>query len=476
MGGLAPEHRAGLVALLGADGFLAPESLDAAEYAAWGADRARGYEPRHSGVALPRSVAELQALVRFANERGIALTPSGGRTGLVGGAAAIHGEIVVALSRMNRVLGYDPYLPALRLEAGVITADAQRIAAEHGRLFPLDLAASGSSQIGGNLATNAGGIRVIGYGGLRDYVVGLTVVTGAGALLQFPGGLLKNNVGYDLKQLFIGSEGTLGIIAEATIRLAEPIREPVTALVALADLAGALQLLELAREAGLRPLAFEFFDAAACAAVCAHLELPAPFAAEHPCYALLEWDRAQAPGDAEGFFFERALEAGLARDAAVAESSSGRASFWKYREGISESLSRGYVVHKHDLSAPIAVLPEFCEEVRGIVDRGFPGFRPIFFGHAGDGNVHLNLVKTPDCPDADFRARLPALDAEILGAVQKIGGSISAEHGLGLLKRNAIGYTRSEEEIRLMREIKSIFDPAGILNPGKVLPEPDAAG
>ncbi|MBX7056818.1 MAG: FAD-binding oxidoreductase [Leptospirales bacterium] len=433
---------------------------------AWASDRTRCLELRPGGVVFPENEDQIVAIVRLCRQYRMPIVPSGGRTGLAGGAVAQNGELVLSLHRMDRILDFDPYLPAVRAQAGCITATLQQACSERGLLFPLDLAAAGASMLGGNLAANAGGIRVIGYGMLRDYVLGLRAVSGAGDILHFPGAILKNNTGFDLKHLWIGSEGVLGIILEATIRLAAQPTMLRTAMAAHRDLRQSLDLLARLRSRGARLLAFEIFDREALAVVRRHLQLPAPFGGDYPCYALLEWD---AERETEETLLAECLEAELAEDVQIASSSAGRQTLWKYRESISECLSMGPPLHKYDLSVPIAALPDFVARCHALLAA--KAVRPVFFGHAGDGNIHLNLVQEEGISAAGWRTLLAELDATIFTMTAELGGSISAEHGIGILKREWLSLNRSSPEIALMKTIKGALDPDGIMNPGKMLPD-----
>ncbi len=459
-----PDHLSAIERIVGEGALLRPDRIDRAELQSWGEDRTQGLRGAPGAVALPRTIEEIQEIINYCRKHKIAIVPSGGRTGLAAGAVANQGELVLSLSRMNRLLEFDPYLPALRAEAGRLTAQLQQDAADQNYVFPLDLASAGSSMLGGNLAANAGGIRVIAYGSLRDYVSGLVVVTGAGDIIRFPGEILKNNTGYDLKQLFLGSEGTLGLIVEATVRLAAPPGQARTALAAQDSLAQSLALLAHLRRSGLRLLAFEFFDQSALTAVCRHLQIPPPFAESWPCYSLLEWDAAAGADGNEAL--EQAIEQDLAADLQIATTSAAQKRFWSYREAISESLSMEYSVHKHDLSAPLARLPDFVRQsAAALVDLPVT---PVYFGHAGDGNIHLNLIKAETLSESQFQQMRPELDQRIFELIRQAGGSISAEHGIGLLKRESLPLSRSPVEIAAMRGIKALFDPDGIMNPGKI--------
>ena len=441
--------------------------LSDAEFAAYGLDRTARYKDQShaSAIVLPASTQDVARLVRFARENKIALVPSGGRTGLAGGAVVRNGEVVVALGRMNRELEFLPHQPALRVQAGMILSDLHAAARRRDLLFPVDYASAGSVQVGGMVATNAGGTRVIRYGNTRDQVLGLTCVTGAGDVLEFPGDILKNNSGYDLRQLVVGSEGTLAIITDVTLRLVAPPDNCEVVLCACATFAHVLTLLETIRNAGLPLLAFECFDANSLDAVREHLGLPAPFREAHGWYVVLEYE-----GDPTGFealLERRLLPESTVADALRAESSAARRDFWMYREGISESLSSIYTVHKDDLSLPPARMPEFLDDLHELLKAS--GVRSAIFGHVGDGNLHVNLMAPFDLAPEDFFQRCRDLDTRIYTTVRELGGSISAEHGIGLVKREHLHFSRTPAEIELMRAIKSAFDPDGILNPGKLL-------
>lgn len=484
------EHVTGLRACL-TEGTLVTREDDAlseAEFLEYGRDRTRLAAPDFQVLIFPGTTEEVAAILKYCYDHRLAVIASGGRTGLSGGAIAAQGEVVISMSRMNRLLDFDPYLPALHIEAGMITAVAQEHAREHGYQFPLDLAASGSSQVGGNIATNAGGTRMISVGGLRDYVTGLTVVIGTGEILRFPGHILKNNSGFDLKSLFIGSEGSLGLITEAVVRLAPAPRQEATALFAVESLATSLELLTALRGAGLRPLTFEFFDAASLDIVCRHLNLRPPFSTAYHGYVILSWDEMDLSIDQAVEVFASDRLSALMLDVRVAGNSTQAAELWKFREGISESISQeALLVHKQDVSVPAAAMAEFLEYAADLLNRQYPHITLLVFGHLGDGNLHLNFIpaqtgigqpgprQSSDSGSVEsiqekFLQSMPEIDAQIFPRIQSAGGSISAEHGIGLLKKKYLHYSRSEAEIQLMRGIKQVMDPGGILNPGKVLP------
>ncbi len=439
---------------------------DADSLSHWGRDWTRSFAVAPRAVVFPESIDEVVALVRLARAKGYGLVPSGGRTGLSGGAVAGNGEIVVSFDRMNKILAFDPADRIVRCQAGVVTQALQQFAAERGLFYPVDFASSGSSQIGGNVSTNAGGIKVIRYGLTRDWVAGLTVVTGTGEVLELNRGLVKNATGYDLRHLFIGAEGTLGFVVEVEIKLAAA-PEPQTVMVlgvprfqdVLAVLARFQQDIELS--------AFEFFSELALTKVTAHRKLRRPLATPAAFYALVEFDASM--NAAAATVFEACVEAGWVTDAVQSQSETQAKDLWQLREGISESIAP-YTPYKNDVSVRISAVPGFLEEVDRVVTAAYPDFEVCWYGHIGDGNLHLNILKPAALDGAAFFERCHHISPRIFEIVQRHGGSISAEHGVGLLKRDFLGYTRSDAEIAAMRAMKSIFDPNGVMNPGKLFP------
>lgn len=402
------------------------------------------------GVLFPDSTKSVADIVRICRGEKIPIVPSGGRTGYAGGAVA-RGGLVLSLEKMNRILAAHPEVPALHVEAGVITENVQKQAEESGLLFPVDFAAAGSSQIGGNIATNAGGIRVIRYGMMRQHILGLTVVTGAGETLRLMSSVRKDNTGPDLKQWFIGSEGIFGIVTEAMLLLARPMRERITALAGLQRFEDVVDLLRKARvQAELT--AFECFDRRSLEAVRAHTGLPEPLE-ECPWYVLLEWETGP---DAD--FGNTAL--------AVAQSSAHAERMWQYREAVSESLSV-HTVYKNDISIPPQAMAAYIQSMKD--EAASLGLDIAIFGHAGDGNLHVNLVCPAGLDAAVFQTRARSFTEKSYDHIQAAQGSISAEHGIGLLKREDFLSHASPERIELLRRMKGILDPDGIMNPGKVI-------
>jgi FAD/FMN-containing dehydrogenase len=439
---------------------------DAESRAEWGRDWTRSFTVAPSAVVFPASEEEVVALVAIARREGFALVPSGGRTGLSGGAVAPAGEVVVSFDRMNRILDFDPAGRLLRCQAGCVTQVIQEAAEAEGLFYPVDFASSGSSQIGGNVATNAGGIKVIRWGMTRDWVAGLRVVTGTGGVLDLGRGLVKDNTGYDLRQLLIGSEGTLGLITEVTLRLARAPGELAVLVLGLADFPVVMDVLAAFR-GRLDVTAFEFFSDLALDKVVEHQGHARPFETPAPYYALIEFEEEGAL-DAALEAFEHCVEQGWAVDGVVSQSREQAAKLWRLREDISETISR-WTPYKNDIAVPVAAVPDFLAEVDAFAAESYPDLEVVWFGHIGDGNLHLNILKPDALEQADFYARCHALSPKVFEIVQRYGGSISAEHGVGLLKKDYLGYSRSEAELALMRTIRTAFDPDGILNPGKLL-------
>ena len=440
-------------------------STDAADLNHWGKDWTNGFEVAPQAVVFPESNEQVQALVEFAIAEKIALVPSGGRTGLSGGAVASAGEVVVSFDRLNKILDFNPDDRLVTCQAGVVTEALQNFAEEQGLFYPVDFASSGSSQIGGNISTNAGGIKVIRYGLTRDWVAGLRVVTGTGALLDLNAGLIKNATGYDLRHLFVGGEGTLGLVCEADMRLA-PQPPPQTVMVlGVAEVAILLDVLK-AFNAAITLSAFEFFSDLALSKVQAHRDLPQPLAQRAPFYALLEFDEDEL--ELASDVFMACMEAGWVSDGVVSQSQAQADALWQLREGISESIA-SRTPYKNDLSVSIAQVPEFLGEVDAFVAESYPGFEVCWYGHIGDGNLHLNILRPEEMSVDEFMAKGHAMSPNIFSLVQARRGSISAEHGVGLLKRDFLNFSRSDAEIELMRGLKGLFDPHQIMNPGKLL-------
>ena len=441
--------------------------LDAAvDLQHYGRDATRRWMPAPLAIAQPASIDEVQAIVRWANAQRVALVPSGGRTGLSGGAVAANGELVLSLERMRRVLGFDPVDRTLTVEAGIPLQAAQDAAREHGLQYPVDFASRGTATIGGSIATNAGGVRVLRYGNTREWIAGLKLVTGSGELLDLNRGLLKNSSGYDLRHLAIGAEGTLGIVVEATLRLADPPPPGCVMLLALPGFDAIMRLFADIRHS-LRLEAFEFFADKALAHVLAHGGQD-PFDARHPYYVLVEFSRENGNGnDAALAAFEHAAGQGWVEDGVIAASDAQAAELWRLREGISESLAP-HTPYKNDVAVRVSAMPAFLAQADALLGREYPDFEVVWFGHIGDGNLHINVLKPAALSQEAFAERCGGVTAHLAELLERHGGSISAEHGIGLAKKPYLLGTRSGGEIELMRGIRRVFDPNGIMNPGKL--------
>lgn len=436
------------------------------DLANWGRDWTRSLAVAPSAVVFPETVQEVVAITRLANAEGLGLVPSGGRTGLSGGAVASRGEVVVSFDRMNRILDFNEPDRVVRCQAGVVTAALQAFAEDKGLFYPVDFSSVGSSQIGGNVATNAGGIKVIRFGLTRDWIAGLTVVTGTGQVLELNRGLVKNATGYDLRHLFIGSEGTLGFIVEADVRLTAqpaPSRVMVLGLNRMKDILRVLTRFQ----ADVTLSAFEFFSELALEKVTRHRSLARPLDSSAAFYALLEFDVADE--EAALSAYEDALAAGWVSDGVMSQSDAQGRALWALRDGITESIAPE-TPYKNDLAVRISKVPDFLDDVDRAVGRHYADLEICWFGHLGDGNLHLNILKPRDLAVEAFYERCDAISPELFKIVEARGGSISAEHGVGMLKRDFLGFSRSTAEIEVMRAVKKALDPNGVMNPGKLLP------
>jgi len=434
------------------------------------------YHGRTPLLLKPGSTGEVAQILQIANETGIAVVPQGGNTGLVGGQLPMppgH-EIVLNLSRMNSVRAVDAANNTLTIEAGATLAQAQEAAAQADRLFPLSLSAEGSCQIGGNLATNAGGIKVLAYGNARALTLGLEVVLADGRVWNGLRGLRKDNTGYDLRDLFIGAEGTLGIITAAVLRLFPRPAEQAAAFVALETLDDVARLFDMAQaHAGPALTAFEFMPRIAMEFFEQHMpEVRDPLETRHPWYVLMEVSGARPDGAAEGVLhglLEQAFEAEIVTDGAVASSLAQAQAFWDMRERLSEVQKYEGGSVKCDVSVPVSKVPEFIARANAEVARIMPGARPFPFGHFGDGNVHYNVSQPVGMDKDEYLARWDDIAGAAYGLAIALGGSISAEHGIGRMKRGLLPGVKDDTEMALMHTLKDALDPNGILNPGKVV-------
>lgn len=425
--------------------------------------------PRPSAVVFPKTTEEVSAILKFCRANKIKVVPSGGRTGLAGAANASNDELVLSLEKMDRILGIDPINMSITAEAGAIIETLQKAAKDRGLFYPVDLAAKGSCQLGGNIATNAGGLKLIRYGGTRENVLGIEVVLVDGTILDLNYDLRKNNIGYDLKHLFIGSEGTLGIVTKATMKLVTLPKDLRLTCMACPDFESVTKLLGLINLRGIAPTAFEFFTHQCLELVLKHQKHRInPFQEKSPIYTLLEFEK-QPDGAVDPMepFLEEAFERGLITDAVIATNSTEFQNLWGFRENISESVAIEGNVRKNDISLPISSLPVFIAEMEKVLSQ-IKGVQMFLFGHIGDGNLHLNYVGDFKQDYAEFRALTRDTELGVFKLVQKHKGSISAEHGIGVLKKADLHFCCSTEQLELMKRIKRAFDPQDLLNPGKI--------
>jgi FAD/FMN-containing dehydrogenase len=470
--GAGEELRSTLRTVLGPQGLLT-EPGDLAPYLS---DHRRLYQGAALGVALPCTVAEVSRVLALCDAQRIGVVPHGGNTGYCGGATPDGSgrQLVVALSRLNRIRSVDPANDSLVAEAGCTLAQVQAAAAQAERLFPLSLGSEGSCQLGGNLSTNAGGTSVLRYGMARDLVLGLEVVLADGRVLELLSALRKDNTGYDVKSLFMGAEGTLGIITAASVKLFPKVRERATAFVAVADVAAAIALLARMRSASSdRVNSFELLPRAALELVLRHIPgTTDPLGSPYPWYVLCELS-GSATGDGLQMLLQDclagALDAGAILDATIATGGREREALWKIRGSVPEAQRREGAGVKHDISVPVGRLAEFMAVAVPWVGAHVPEGRLIAYGHAGDGNLHFNISALNAAAAPALLARTEAVRRAIHDLVAGFGGSFSAEHGVGLLKVDELERYTSPVELSVMRAIKQVLDPNNTMNPGKVL-------
>jgi D-lactate dehydrogenase (cytochrome) len=451
------------------DKYAVTDQADITPYVTEERDLFHGRSPL---VLRPGSTAEVSAICKLATDHKIALVPQGGNTGLVGGQTPHNGEVVVSLRRLDKIREVDTASNTMTCEAGVVLQVAQQRASAADRLFPLSLGAEGSCTIGGNLSTNAGGTTALAYGVAREMALGLEVVLADGRVLNLLSKLKKDNTGYDLRNLFIGAEGTLGIITAATLKLFPKPRAIETAFVGLESPAQALRLLSLSQnEAAGTLTSFELLSEIAVDFSIRHgIDVRDPLSGRHAWYVLMELSspREDARATLEAIL-AKALEEEIIADAVIAANLSQRLAFWKLRDEMSAAQKPEGGSIKHDISVPVAAVPDFIEQANTAVTKLIPGARPVPFGHLGDGNLHYNVSQPIGANAADFLSRWHDVNAVVFAIVLKLGGSISAEHGIGVLKRDELPEVKDKVAIELMRSVKAMLDPLGIMNPGKVL-------
>ncbi len=465
--------RRDLIALLGEKGVVD----DSETLSPFLKDQRGRYEGQTPFMIRPANTEEVSRAVALCAEAGVPLVPQGGNTGLVAGAVPFpeDGAILINLGRMNRVRNLDPTDYSITVEAGCILQSVQQAAEAVDRLFPLSLGAEGSCQIGGNLSTNAGGIHVLRYGNARDLVLGLEVVLPDGRVWDGLTALRKDNTGYDLKHLFIGGEGTLGIITAATLKLFPRPRETAVAFIAVAGPAAAVDLLARAREAsGDRVAAFELIPRIGLDFALRHVNgIEDPLAENHDWYVLTELASGQADGSLRPVLEDLlagACEDDLVIDAALAANERQAAAFWHIREGLVEGQKFEGGSIKHDVSVPVSKVPSFLDQALTLVKEMVPGIRPVPFGHLGDGNIHFNLSQPEDADREAYLGRWDEVNHAVHSLVVEMGGSISAEHGIGFMKVAENTRFKAPLEIEMMQRVKAALDPKNLMNPGKVVP------
>lgn len=421
-------------------------------------------------VVLPRTTEEVSRVLKICSQRRVPVVPSGGRTGLAGGATA-NGELALSLEKMNRIGPVDNAGRTVRVQAGAVTAAVHEATTRHGLTWPIDLAAKGSCQVGGNLSTNAGGVRVIRYGMSRKWVIGIQAVTMKGDILELNGDLEKNNTGYDLVQLIVGSEGTLAVITEATLRLTRLPKDSGVFLFPLREMADLPKLFEQVTRGPFETLAFEFFSGACLRSVQSKLGRTSRIGDNAPFYALLEAELPTAAAKhACQTWLEDLLGSGVVSDGWAAGSTEEAKEIWGFREGITESLQLSSpIVKKYDVSVAVRKIVPFLTEVEARVAEEGWKIDLFLFGHFGDGSPHLNLLKPPNVSEKQFLSDWAKFEGALFAMLKEQGGSVSAEHGVGCLKKNWLLYSRQPAELELLRGIKNAFDPDGLLNPGKVI-------
>lgn len=440
-------------------------SVEEAERKHFGQDWTYPEKPNPCAVFFPQKKEHVVALVKLARKHKMAIVPSGGRTGLSGGACALNGEVVLTLTKMNKIHPVDIISRTVDVEAGAITEAVHEACKDHGLMWPVDFASKGSSTVGGNIATNAGGINVIKYGNTRHWVLGLEVVLANGELLTLNGKLEKNNSGPDLKELFVGSEGILGIIVGATLKLAPLPAEKTTVLLGVSDISAVHRIFKHGRESGAAFHAFELFSDS-CMEIVSHFsKVPNPLQNKAAWYLLTEWE-------GESAWFDPVLEMEGVVDGRMAQSSEETKMIWAFRERIAESVSLRQNPNKNDISVAVDQVPAFLTAFGKTLPARFGAVDFFLYGHLGDGNLHLNTLPKEKVPDAQWKAMQSELNLAVAEITRDFHGSISGEHGVGILKKPYLEYCLSKSEIELIRGLKGVFDPENILNPGKVVDGP----
>ncbi len=433
----------------------------------YGTDWTREFIPDPLAIVFPESVEDIRNIVIFANKHSLPLVPSGGRTGLSGGAVASEKELVISLDKMNKIIEFNETDRLLSVEAGVTTQEIQEYAEKHNLFYPIDLSSKGSSQIGGNIATNAGGLHVIIYGLTKNWIKGLRVVTGNANVLDLNKGLTKNATGYNLKDLFIGSEGTLGIICEATVELTEKPRDSVVLLLSVSDISVSGEVLKSFRN-NFTLNAFEFFTDSAVKHIDTISKTKFPLKNSYYLLIDIECGADMDLTKAESIYNDLSTR-GIISGGVISQNSKQYNELWSFRENITESISV-FLTYKNDISVRPSQIPQFINDIENTVKNEYPSFNTILFGHIGDGNIHISILKPHSFDKSDFLEICKEVNHHLYRIVAKYEGSISAEHGVGMIKRPYLMYTRTAKEIEIMKNIKSVFDVNNIMNPGKIFP------
>lgn len=419
-------------------------------------------------VLLPKTVDDVSAILKRCYEQEINVIPAGGRTGLSGATVSLNDEVIISLEKMNKIIDVDTIGATISVESGAILEDVQNEAEKQGMYFPLDFAAKGSCMIGGCLSTNAGGVKVIKYGMTRQFVLGLEVVLADGRILDLNKALVKDNSGYDLKQFFIGAEGTLGIITKATFQCSSIPKDKELVLLSVNSFSLIPEIFQKMKASSLDCLAFEFItDIGMKAVLNAMPQIKMPFEDHNEYFVLIEMNEANR--DKIQNFIEKLADEELIDDAVFAENSTMFNDFWTIREAVSDSLYLLGKVHANDVSVPIKALTNFVSDLDRLIKDDYQDFTLGLFGHIGDGNFHIYIIDEANKAASEFNALLSSLDKAMFQLVQKYNGSISAEHGIGLYKKDALPFQKSDAELLYAKKIKALFDGKGILNPGKVV-------
>lgn len=443
-------------------------SFDANDLREFGKDWTKVFEPNPIAIAFPRTTEDVVKIAKFCFEHSIPLVPSGGRTGLAGGAVAKNQELVISFSKMTKMGEVDVMARTLKVQAGAITEGVHKHCEPFGLTWPVDFGSKGSSHVGGNISTNAGGVRVIRYGLTRNWVLGLQVVTATGEVLELNGALEKNNTGPDLRQLFIGSEGTLGMVTEATLKLAPVPKKTELFLFGVDSLQSVFKLFEHVRREAIPLMAYECMSASCMESVKRMMPQSAALT-DIPGYGVMVEVEIPEHGDFDlDPFLADLFEKNLVSTGMRAETPAQTREIWKVRELITESLMIRGLVHKHDVSLPINKLKEFLEDLSGEVEQMREHLEVFIFGHIGDGNLHINYLQPSGQAKDVFYKYCKVLDEKMFVLIENHAGSVSAEHGIGLLKKHMLKYSRTPVEIELFRALKKALDPKGILNPGKI--------